>query len=131
MKALAALYGKVIGRDIDPFAEVLVTAGGMEALFSVISAHIDEGDEVIIVEPFFASYEPIIRLANGIVRYVQLKLVSFSLFLLETCITTKNIVKKYIKCLCRWTNGQMALYLQVILFWMTMNYVAHSTRKPK
>lgn len=75
MNAVSALYGKVIDREIDPLEEVLITAGGMEALFTAVLGNVDEGDEVIIIEPFFATYEPMIRLAGGKVRYVQLKLV--------------------------------------------------------
>lgn len=78
MNAVAALYGKVIGRDIDPISEVLVTAGGMEALFTAVASNVNEGDEVIIVEPFFACYEPMIRFAGAKVRYVQLKLVGIT-----------------------------------------------------
>lgn len=79
MKALAALYGKVIGREIDPFTEVLVTTGALEALFAAIMGNVDDGDEVIIIEPYYSSYEPIVRLAGGNVRYVQLKLVGTTL----------------------------------------------------
>lgn len=81
MKALSVLYAKVVGRDIDPYSEVLVTSGAMQALFSVILGNIDDGDEVIIIEPFFDAYEPIIQMAGGKVRYVQLKLVRIKIFL--------------------------------------------------
>lgn len=75
MNALAALYSRNIGREIEPFSEILVTSGAMESLFAVILSNVDDGDEVIIIEPFFDAYEPIIQLAGGKVRYVQLKLV--------------------------------------------------------
>lgn len=80
MKALSVLYAKVVGRDIDPYCEVLVTSGAMQALFSVILGNIDDGDEVIIIEPFFDAYEPIIQMAGGKVRYVQLQLVRIKIF---------------------------------------------------
>lgn len=75
MKAISALYGKLIDREIDPISEVLITSGATEALFDTILGNVDEGDEVIIIEPFYASYEPMIELAGGKTRYVQLKLV--------------------------------------------------------
>lgn len=73
--AVSALYGNAIGRKIDPLAEVLITSGATEALFDAILGNVDEGDEVIIIEPFFATYEPMIELAGGKIRHVQLKLV--------------------------------------------------------
>lgn len=75
VKALAALYGKIVGHNIDPNDEVLVTVGAMQAIFSAIIGNVDDGDEVIIIEPFFDSYASIVRLAGGTVRYVQLKMV--------------------------------------------------------
>lgn len=71
--ALANLYSKMIGREINPQSEVLVTSGAYEALYATICGHIDVGDEAIIIEPFFDCYEPMIRGAGGICRYIALK----------------------------------------------------------
>lgn len=80
MKALGHLYSKLIGRTIDPATEVLATAGAYEALFATIMGHTGPGDEVIIIEPFFDCYEPMVRSAGGVPKFIPLKLVSSCCF---------------------------------------------------
>jgi aminotransferase len=50
---------------VDPETEVLVTTGGQEALFLVIQALIEPGDEVIMPDPRYTSYDEAITLAGG------------------------------------------------------------------
>ncbi|MGA8181251.1 MAG: methionine aminotransferase [Desulfobacterales bacterium] len=59
--------------DYDPDAEITVTSGATEALFAAISAVVHPGDEVIILEPAFDSYVPVIMLNGGIPVYVEYK----------------------------------------------------------
>jgi methionine transaminase len=57
----------------DPDSEITVTSGATEALFAAISAVVRQGDEVIILEPAFDSYVPVIKLNGGIPVYVEYK----------------------------------------------------------
>lgn len=56
------------GRD-----EVLITVGGSEGIDAAIRALVGYGDEVIIPQPSFVCYEPIVRLAGGVPVIVELK----------------------------------------------------------
>jgi aminotransferase len=57
---------------IDPESEICVTVGGMEALLATVMTVVDEGDEVILPSPTYASYIEQILLAGGIPRFVPL-----------------------------------------------------------
>ena len=54
------------GIDADPETEILVTTGGQEALFLLVQALIEPGDEVIVPDPRYTSYDAAIDLAGGI-----------------------------------------------------------------
>lgn len=53
--------------------EINITAGATQAIHTVIASTIKEGDEVIVFEPAYDSYIPLIKLHGGAVRYAQLK----------------------------------------------------------
>lgn len=58
--------------DYHPDFEINVTAGATQAIFTVISALVGKGDEVIIFEPAYDCYEPAIVLNGGIVKNVKM-----------------------------------------------------------
>lgn len=62
----------------DPDTEVTVTSGGAEALNAAITAVVKPGDEVVLLEPCYDSYAPVIRLCGGAPIYVPLSLPAFS-----------------------------------------------------
>ena len=72
-QAIAAHYGHWHGLKLDPMTEVMVTSGGTEALTSAILAVVEPGDEVIVFQPVYDSYLPIIRQAGGIPRLLRLE----------------------------------------------------------
>src|SRR6201990_3401238 len=72
-QAIAAHYGRWHGLTLDAMTEVMVTSGGTEALTSAILAVVEPGDEVVVFQPVYDSYLPIIRQAGGVPRLVRLE----------------------------------------------------------
>ncbi|MCD4793250.1 MAG: methionine aminotransferase [Bacteroidales bacterium] len=64
---------KQYSRKYNPETEITVTAGGTQALHSAISTIVREGDEVIIFEPAYDSYAPVVKLNGGRPVYIKLK----------------------------------------------------------
>ena len=61
------------GLEYDSVSEVMITIGGSEAIDGALRAMIDDGDEVILPQPSYVSYEPCIVLANGVPVIVELE----------------------------------------------------------
>jgi methionine aminotransferase len=64
---------KLYGTVYDPDTEITVTAGGTQAVFTIISTVINPNDEVIIFEPAFDCYAPAIKVMGGIVKSLELE----------------------------------------------------------
>lgn len=77
-KRLASKTASLYDVDFDPDEEVTVVSGATEALYAAITAVVNIGDEVIILEPAYDSYAPAVRLNGGIPVYVPLNLPDFS-----------------------------------------------------
>ncbi len=65
-KSISKYLNKKINTQYDPNNEIVVTVGGSEAIDISIRALINPGDEVIIVEPCFVCYSPIVELTGGV-----------------------------------------------------------------
>ncbi|WP_299759070.1 pyridoxal phosphate-dependent aminotransferase [uncultured Pontibacter sp.] len=69
---------KLYGYLPNPDTEITVTSGATEALNAAITAVVKPGDEVVVLEPCYDSYAPVIRLCGGSPIYVPLALPDFS-----------------------------------------------------
>ena len=69
---------KLYGRKVSADTEVTVTSGATEALFAAIAAVVHAGEEVIVLDPCYDSYEPAIELAGARAVHVPLSLPDFS-----------------------------------------------------
>jgi N-succinyldiaminopimelate aminotransferase len=72
-QAVAAHAKRFQGLDIDWQSEVLVTSGATEALGDCLFGLIEPGDEVVLIEPLYDSYLPIVRRAGGVAKLVRLE----------------------------------------------------------
>ncbi|MCK9365595.1 MAG: pyridoxal phosphate-dependent aminotransferase [Metallibacterium scheffleri] len=68
------LYGRRIGVD----TEITVTSGATEALFAAIACSVRAGEEVIVLDPCYDSYQPAIDLQGARAVHVPLRLPDFS-----------------------------------------------------
>mgnify|MGYP006191337169 FL=1 len=72
---IARSYGRVVSAD----SEITITPGATQAIFCAIQALIQPGDEVIVFDPCYDSYEPSVELAGGRCVHVPLALPDFSI----------------------------------------------------
>ena len=72
-REICSYLSRRYGLSYDPASEVLVTVGGSEGIDGAIRALVAHGDEVIIPQPSFVCYEPIVRLSGGVPVIVELK----------------------------------------------------------
>ena len=70
---IAAKVLELYSARYDPASEITITSGATEALFAAITAVVGRNDEVIVFEPAFDSYVPVIELCGGTPVYIQLK----------------------------------------------------------
>jgi len=71
-EAIAAQRKRHFGTVYDPDTEVLVTAGATEAIASAVIGLVEPGSEVLLIEPFYDSYSPVIAMAGCERRAVPL-----------------------------------------------------------
>lgn len=72
---VASLYGRGVNAD----SEVTVTPGATQAIFCAIHAVIRPGDEVIVFDPCYDSYEPAVELAGGVCIHQSLNVPAFDI----------------------------------------------------
>jgi L-glutamine---4-(methylsulfanyl)-2-oxobutanoate aminotransferase len=62
-----------LGLDIDPETEITVTCGSTEGMIAAMMATVDEGEEVIVFEPFYENYAPDAILSDAKPRHIALR----------------------------------------------------------
>ncbi len=72
-QAVAEHARRFYGLDVDWRAEVMVTSGATEALAGCLLGLIEPGDEVVLIEPLYDSYLPIVRRAGGVPKLVRVE----------------------------------------------------------
>ncbi|MFV3131395.1 aminotransferase [Niveispirillum sp. KHB5.9] len=72
-QALATHNARFYGLEVDWATQTLVTSGATEALAACLFGLLEPGDEVVLFQPLYDSYVPIIRRAGAIPRFVSLK----------------------------------------------------------
>ena len=70
---IAAYLNRRYNMDYDYNHEIIVTVGGSEAIDIAMRAMLDPGDEVLIPQPSYVSYEPCAILANGVPVIIELQ----------------------------------------------------------
>lgn len=72
-QALADKMAKHYGMRVNPDNEIIVMQGATECIMATMMGLINQGDEVILLEPYFDSYVPAVQFAGGIPRYYTLR----------------------------------------------------------
>lgn len=70
--AIASKTKWFLGLDIDPETEITVTCGSTEGMIAAMMATVDEGEEVVVFEPFYENYAPDAILSDATPRHVPL-----------------------------------------------------------
>jgi methionine aminotransferase len=65
LEQIARKVGDLYGCPVDPASQVAVTPGATEAIYCAVTAVVGRGDEVILFDPAYDTYEPGIRLNGG------------------------------------------------------------------
>ena len=71
-QAVAAHYNEHHALDLDWSREVTITSGATEAIAAALLAFIEPGDEVVLFEPLYDAYLPMVKRAGGVPRIVRL-----------------------------------------------------------
>jgi N-succinyldiaminopimelate aminotransferase len=70
--AVAAANRRFYGLEVDADREVVVTSGATEAITACLMALLNPGDEVVLIEPLYDTYLPVVRMLGAIPRLVRL-----------------------------------------------------------
>ena len=72
-QAVATANQRFYGLEVDWASEVVVTSGATEAITACLMAVLNPGDEVVLIEPLYDTYVPVVRMLAAIPRLVRLE----------------------------------------------------------
>ncbi len=78
-EVIAQVIRESFGRTTDPETEITITSGATESIFSAIAALLQPGQEVILFDPAYDSYDPVVRLSGGVPVHLELRPPSFKI----------------------------------------------------
>ncbi len=76
---IAIKVAELYGREVDPASEITVTPGATEALYCAITAVVHPGDEVIVFDPAYDTYDPAVTLNGGVCRHIPMTYPDFKI----------------------------------------------------
>lgn len=92
-KAIGEKLKKQNGINADPNTEIMVTAGGEEAVAAIIAALLEQGDQVLLADPGYIPYSSLVKINGAVpvmIPLVEEKNYNFNLDVLEAAITEKT-----------------------------------------
>ena len=72
-QAVAAANRRFYGLEVDWASEVVVTSGATEAITACLMAVLNPGDEVVLIEPLYDTYLPVVRMLGAVPKLVRLE----------------------------------------------------------
>ena len=78
-QAIAQHQQRFYGIDLDPTAEIAVSAGATEAVAAAVLGLVDPGDEVLVLEPYYDSYVAVLGMADAVRKPITLRPPDFRL----------------------------------------------------
>ncbi|MDE1906103.1 MAG: aminotransferase [Rhodospirillales bacterium] len=72
-QAVAAANARFYGLEVDPVQGVVVTSGATEAITACLMALLNPGDEVVLIEPLYDTYLPVVKMLGAVPRLVRLQ----------------------------------------------------------
>lgn len=72
-EAVASANARFYGLQIDPVAGVVVTSGATEAIAACLMALLNPGDEVVLIEPLYDTYLPVVKMLGAVPKLVRLQ----------------------------------------------------------
>ena len=72
IETIAKKYNESFNRKLNPLTDISIGAGASSCIYNIITAFVNTGDEIAIIEPFFDIYRPMIELSGGKLRGIPL-----------------------------------------------------------